>query len=163
MSSSKQAVCVASLLASIALAAPLAGCGNGNEDHSKLLSANRATQLRSSLDEVERQLDDGDCEGAANTVLAFQQKVNSLPARLNASLRDALTSGAVRLQRQVETQCEPTGPTGPTVQAPAKPEEESPGKKGKGKAKGHNKNKKAETPEETTPTIPDENLGITTP
>jgi hypothetical protein len=164
MSSSKQAACVGSLLASIALAAALAGCGNGKEDRSKLLSATRATQLRSSLDELERLIDDGDCEGAANSAVAFEQKVSSLPARLNASLRDALTSGAAQLERLVENQCEPAGATGPTLQTP-EPTNEGQGKKGKGKAKGKNKKNTETTPDEGTTghTIPDENLGITTP
>jgi hypothetical protein len=147
------------VLALIVLATGLAGCGNG-EDRSKLLSATRASDLRSMLDEVEQEINNGDCESATNTALAFQQKVDALPARLNSSLRDALSAGANRLERLVEAQCEPAGTTGPTVQAPA-PEEETPGKKGK--AKGHNKKKHEEAPKETTPTVPDENLGITTP
>jgi hypothetical protein len=116
------------------------------------------------LDGVEQQINDGDCQSATNTVLAFQQKVDALPSRLNSSLRDALLAGANRLQRLVEAQCEPAGTTGPTVQAPTETEP-GPGKKGKGKAKGHKKNKKNENPEEGTPvpTVPDENPGITTP
>jgi hypothetical protein len=167
MRSSKRAVSTIALAALVALVTGFAGCGNGKEDRS-LLTANRAGQLRSTLDDVERMIDDGDCEGATNTVLAFEQKVNALPARIDASLRDALSSGASRLQRLVASQCKPvapTGPTGPTVQVPAQNDEGGQGKKGKGKAKGHDKNKKDENPDEGTtgPTVPDENLGITTP
>ena len=96
----------------------------------------------------------------------MQQKVSALPARLDAGLRDALTAGTSRLERMVQSQCEPAGTTGPAVQAPPpETDEDGPGNKGKGKAKGHDKNKGEETPEEGTtgPTVPDESLGITTP
>jgi hypothetical protein len=152
------------LLALLVLVMGLAGCGGEKEDRS-LLSASRATGLSSKLDDIEQMVDDGDCQGATNAVLAFEQKVNALPARLDAGLRDALTSGASRLQKLVETQCAPVGTTGPTVTAPEETDEGGQGKKGKGKAKGHDKNKTETIPEEGTtgPTVPDENLGITTP
>jgi hypothetical protein len=160
---SKRAISPAALVALIALAIGLAGCGDGKENRSKLLSASRASDLRASLDAVERMVDDGDCAGATNTALAFEQKVNALPTRLDASLRDALASGAIRLQRLVEDQCEPVGPTGPPVQPPEETDEEGQGNKGKGKAKG--KDKKEESPEDgtTVPTVPDENPGTTVP
>lgn len=151
------------------LAAGLAGCGNG-EDRSKLLSATRASDLRSTLDAVEQKINDGDCVSATNTALSFRQKVDALPQRLNSSLRDALSAGADRLDRLVETQCKPAGPTGPTappVQTPPRGDEGGQGAqgKGKGKAKGHEKKKKDENSNEGTtgPVVPDENLGITTP
>lgn len=130
-----------------------------------MLSSNRATELRSTLDDVEQMVDNGDCQGAANTALAFGQKVNALSRRLDAGLRDALASGASRLQRLVEDQCEPAGTTGPTLQVPEETDQDGQGKKGKGKAKGKDKNKQEEIPEEetTVPTVPDESLGTTTP
>jgi hypothetical protein len=116
--------------------------------------------LRSALDGIEQMVDSGDCQSAASTVLAFEQKVSALPQRLDAGLRDALASGASRLQKLVEEQCQPaaaTGPTGPTVQAPEETGQGGKGKKGKGKAKGHDKNKQQEIPQEGTtgPTVPD--------
>jgi hypothetical protein len=165
MTPSKRAASPAALVALIALATALAGCGNGKQDRS-LLTTTRATQLRSTLDAVERMVDAGDCQGATTTALAFEQKVNALPARVDASLRDSLTSGASRLQQLVGSQCAPVGPTGPTQQAPQETDNGGPGKNGKGKAKGHNKDKNQENPEEGTtgPTVPpDQNLGITTP
>jgi hypothetical protein len=89
-------------------------------------------------------------------VLSLQQKVNALPARVDAGLRDVLTSGASRLQQLVSEQCQPVGPTGPTLQAPEETNGEGQGKKGKGKAKGHDKNKNQGIPEEGTtgPTAP---------
>jgi hypothetical protein len=165
MNSFKRAKWWTALAVLLLVASALAACGDGKEERSKLLSAARASDLRSSLDAVEQMIDNGDCTAATNSALAFEQKVNALPSRLDASLRDALASGAIRLQRLIEDQCEPAGPTGPTVQAPEETDE-SQGNKGKGKGKGKGKDKKQEeTPEEgtTVPTVPDENLGITTP
>jgi hypothetical protein len=149
------------LVALVLLMTGAAGCGSNKPDRS-LLTSTRANALSSTLDDLQKMVDDGDCVNAANTVLAFEQKVSALPARTDAGLRDALSAGASRLQQLVQDQCK-TGPTGPTVQAPA--EQNGPGKNGKGKAKGHNKNKHEETPGDGTtgPTVPDENLGITTP
>jgi hypothetical protein len=165
MNLSKRAKSRAALTALLVLAGSLAACGDEKEDRSKLLSAARASDLRSDLDAVEQMVDDGDCTGATNAALAFEQKVNALPRRLDASLRDSLASGAIRLQRLVEDQCEPAGTTGPTVQqAPEESQEEGQGNKGKGKAKGKDKNQDEDQPDETTvPTVPDENLGLTTP
>jgi hypothetical protein len=164
MNLSKRAESRVALVASIVLATSLTACGDGKEDRSKLLSATRASDLRSSLDAVEQMVDDGDCTGATNAALAFEQKVNALPTRLDASLRDSLASGAIRLQRLVEDQCEPAGPTGPTVPAPEPSQEEDQGNKGKGKGRGKDKKKDEDQPDETTvPTVPDENLGLTTP
>jgi hypothetical protein len=148
----------------LVLAAGLGACGDGKKDRS-LLTVNRASQLRSSLDDIERMVNDGDCLGASNGVLAFEQKVNALPGRTDTGLRDALASGASRLQRLVESQCKPVGTTGPTLQAPQETDRQGKGKKGKGKAKGHQKKNQDELPDggTTGPTVPDENLGITTP
>jgi hypothetical protein len=93
------------IAASIIVAVVIPACGDGKEDRSKLLSAARASDLRSSLDAVEQMVDDGDCTGATNAALAFEQKVNALPTRLDAGLRDSLASGAIRLLRLVEDLC----------------------------------------------------------
>jgi hypothetical protein len=165
MRASKQTLQIHALVALLLLATGLAACGNGKPDRSSLLSPNRANELRSTLDDVGQMVDNGDCQGAANTALSFEQKVSALPGRLDAGLRDALVSGASRLQRLVQEQCEPAGTTGPTLQAPEESDEDGPGKNGKGKAKGHKKSKHEEVPEEgtTAPAVPDQNLGITTP
>ena len=57
MTLSKRAISSAAVLALIAFAAGLAGCGDGKEDRSKLLSATRASDLRASLDAVEQMLE----------------------------------------------------------------------------------------------------------
>jgi hypothetical protein len=140
----------------------LAACGNDSSD-AKLLSRSSASELRSTLAEVEGRVQAGDCDGAQEWISLLDQQIDSL-GNVDGDLRDALASGAGRLEQLVTEKCEApvtetgttgaTGPAGTTDTGGATgPEEETdkPGKsegKGKGKKNGQNKD---EPPVETVP------------
>jgi hypothetical protein len=125
----------------------LAACGDGSSD-SKLLSPTDASELRSTLAQVEQQVENGDCTAAREQVSLLERQVSSLD-RIEADLRDALTSGTSRLQELVTANCPQapateTGTTGTTdtggTSAPDEQQTDEPGNsegKGKGKKKGH--------------------------
>jgi hypothetical protein len=104
---------IAALLA--LAAAGLGACGDGDGDKPELSSA-AASRLEATLDQVEQQVGEGDCEEAAAQATALEQETNGLGNRVDADLRNALSSGAQRLRTLVEQRCEPaTATTGPTV------------------------------------------------
>jgi outer membrane biosynthesis protein TonB len=120
----------------------LAACGgDGNED-ARPLSGATASQLQATLDEIEQTVANGDCDGAGDQTARLAQQVSSLPAGVNADLRDALASGTSRLQSLVDKQCEQAAPT---TEAPpqTEPQEEQ-----KDKQEDKQKPKK---PKETEP------------
>ena len=93
----------------LAVAAVLmASCGDDSSDPA--LSENRAAALRSTLDEIEVQVDQSDCTAASRQTLAFRQEVDSLPSGVDKSLRDALSGSASRLESLVESQCRSSTP-----------------------------------------------------
>jgi hypothetical protein len=104
----------------------LASCG---DDSNAGLSQERASNLRSSLEQVETRVNDRNCTGASEQAATFRQQVDSLPSRVDRDLRDALERSATRLESLVADQCQPE---------PAAPAEEP------------------QTPE---PTVTDENSG----
>ena len=134
----------------VLVCASLSACGDDSK--SKLLSPSSASQLRSTLAQVQQDVENGDCAGAQERVGALDQQVGSLD-RIDADLRDALVSGTSRLQQLVAQKCQApattsdgtTEPSGTTDTGGATgPDEETdePGKsegKGKGKKKGHKK------------------------
>jgi hypothetical protein len=161
----------AAVAALIALAIGLAGCGEEKRDRAALLSAATAGELRSELNDIEQMADEGKCEEAKANALAFEQRVDALPGKLDPELRDALSAGAGRLQRLLNRQCEPeTATTAPAApqQQPEQTEEDKgkKEKKPKEKAKGQDEQGEEEilVPEEGTtgPTLPDSG-GATTP
>lgn len=81
----------------------LSSCG---EDSKTGLSQQRATNLRSSLDQVETRITDRDCTGAAEQAVTFRRQVDSLPSRVDRGLRDALEQSSTRLETLVAEQCE---------------------------------------------------------
>ena len=102
--------------AALALAACLLpSCG---EDSSTGLSQQRASTLRSTLDGVEARVSRSDCGGASEQASAFRSEVESLPARVDGDLRDALEGSAARLESLVARECE-SQPAAPVEEPPA--------------------------------------------
>jgi hypothetical protein len=108
------AAALACVLASLASA-----CG---DDSNAGLSQQRASNLRSTLDQVEARVQDRDCTGAAQQADALREQVDALPSRVDRDLRVALERSSERLESLVADQCEPE--TAPAVEAP--PAEETP-------------------------------------
>jgi hypothetical protein len=133
----------------------MSSCG---EDSNTGLSQQRASNLRSSLDQVEARVNDRDCTGAAEQATTFRQQVDSIPSRVDRGLRDALERSAQRLESLVADQCEPE-PVAPVeelqTQEPTKTDETGGDQQGKGK-----KDKKPKTPKDD-PQPPD--TGVTGP
>jgi hypothetical protein len=134
--------------AALALAVSFASCG---EDSSTGLSQQRASNLRSSLDQVEARVNDRDCSGAAAQATTFRQQVDSLPSRVDQDLRDALERSATRLESLVADQCqtEPTTPVEPPqTEEPTVTDENGGDQQGKGKKDKKQKDKKGTTGQE---------------
>jgi hypothetical protein len=138
-------------LAAVALAA----CGDGGRDREKLLSPAAATRLQDTLDRIEQTAASRDCATAEAQAGTLTQQVQSLPQGVDPDLRQALSSGADRLQSLVERQCEPEVTTPPPAEAPApeeQPKEEKQKKEEKqGEEEGKGKGKQGETPPEGAP------------
>jgi hypothetical protein len=132
-------------------------CGNGGSDNSKkLLSQTAASRLNGTLDEVDRLVAAGDCTSASAASTQLNQQVGALPARVDPKLRDALASSAVRLQRLVENQCKPAGPT--TSTPPPAPSQQTPKEnqqKKQNKAKGPKQKGPKDNGTQTEPTQPE--------
>jgi hypothetical protein len=103
-----------------AIAGGLAACGDSSND-AKLLPRSSASDLRSTLAQVQQKVSNGDCNGAQDQVSLLEQQIDSLDSSVDADLRAALVSGASRLQRLVASECAAattetgtTGATGPT-------------------------------------------------
>jgi hypothetical protein len=149
----------------LALAACFASaCG---EESNADLSQKRASDLRSSLDQVEARVRDRDCTGAAQQASAFREQVASLPARVDGDLRDALQRSAARLESLVSDQCEPQ-PAAPVEEAPAEPtvtDENAGDQQGKGrkdkKPKKQKQPKDEEQPPDTGVTGQEGSTGVT--
>jgi hypothetical protein len=134
--------------------AALSGCGD--DSNSKLLSPSSASELRSTLAQVQQDVQNGNCTGAQERVSALDRQISSLD-RIDADLRDALASGASRLQQLVAEKCqtpattsagttEPSGTTDTGGTTGSDGVTDKPGKsegKGKGKKNGQKKNKGA--------------------
>jgi hypothetical protein len=100
----------------------LSTCG-GKDD--KLAEA-EGRDLLGALNRVEQGVTNGDCGTASTRAVAFKARVKRLDGHLNASLSDALSAGARRLERLVATQCKPlTPPPAPVAPPPTVNREES--------------------------------------
>jgi hypothetical protein len=146
--------------AALALAV-LSSCG---EDSKTGLSQQRASDLRSSLDQVETRVNDGNCTGAAEQAATFRQQVDSLPSRVDRDLRDALERSATRLETLVAEQCE-AQPAEPPAQEPTVTDENSGDQQGKGKKDKKPKEQKGTTGQEgsTGVTGQEGSTGVTGP
>ena len=134
--------------AALALAVGFASsCG---DDSKSGLSQQRASNLRSSLDQVETRVKDRDCTGASEQAATFRQQVDSLPSRVDRDLRDALERSATRLESLVADQCEPqSAPVEePQTQEPAVTDENSGNQQDKGKKDKKPKKQKGTTGQE---------------
>ncbi len=141
------------LLVAAALAAVggVGACGSDNGD-GKRLSHATASELSSTLDRVEQDVDTGDCEAAATQARTLVERVGGLPDSVDADLRGALVDSADRLQVLVGQRCSTsstgpsgpansettpeTGPSGPTGKEKKQEKQRQPGK-GKSKAPKH--------------------------
>jgi hypothetical protein len=144
---------------------PSCGGDSSNAD----LSQERASNLRSTLDEIENRIATSDCTGAAQQASAFRQEVADLPARVDSDLRDALAGSANRLESLVADQCQAktTAPAQETTTEPA-PADENPGDQGNSdeqgkKPKKPKKPKKEEPPPDTGVTGQEGSTGVTGP
>jgi hypothetical protein len=118
------------------------GCGDGGQEDGRL-PRTTASQLQAMLDEIEQTVASGDCDRAGERAGALTQRAKSLPAGVSADLRDALESGASRLQTLVAQQCEQPAPA---TEAP--PTEVAPQQEQQDEQEGKQKPKK---PKETKP------------
>jgi hypothetical protein len=148
--------------ATLALAVGLvSSCG---EDSNTGLSQQRASNLRSSLDQVETRVNHRDCTGAAEQATTFRQQVDSLPSRVDRDLRDALERSATRLESLVADQCEP-GPVAPVeepqTQDPTTTDKTGGDQQGNGKKDKKPKKPKDGQPPDTGVTGPDGSTGAT--
>ena len=128
----------------------LSSCG---DDSKSGLSQERASNLRSSLDQVETRVTDRDCTGAAEQAATFRRQVDSLPSRVDRGLRDALEQSATRLETLVTEQCEaePAAPVEePPAQEPTVTDENSGDQQDKGKKDKKPKEQKGTTGQEGT-------------
>lgn len=94
----------------------LGACG-GDDGKGRPLSASRASELRSTLAQIEQSVAAGDCDGASAQVQTLEQEADDLPAGVNSDLRSSLRSSAQRLGTLIEQDCGATGATGPTEPA----------------------------------------------
>jgi hypothetical protein len=104
--------------AAAALALAVGFVSSCGEDSNTGLSQQRASNLRSSLDQVEARVNDRDCTGAAEQATTFRQQVDSLPSRVDRDLQDALERSATRLESLVADQCQ-SEPAAPAEEPPA--------------------------------------------
>jgi hypothetical protein len=135
--------------AAAALALAVGFVSSCGDDSKSGLSQQRASNLRSSLDQVETRVKDRDCTGASEQAATFRQQVDSLPSRVDRDLRDALERSATRLESLVADQCEPQ-PAAP-VEEPQEPtvtDENSGNQQDKGKQDKKPKKQKGTTGQE---------------
>ena len=128
----------------------LSSCG---DDSKTGLSQQRASNLRSSLEQVETRVNDRDCTGAAEQAATFRRQVDSLPSRVDRDLRDALEQSATRLESLVAEQCEaqPAAPVEePPTQEPTVTDENSGDQQDKDKKDKKPKEQKGTTGQEGT-------------
>jgi hypothetical protein len=95
------------LLAAVCFLA--AGCGGGSSSGT-LLSQRQASELRASLNQVERDVAAKDCSSAGQRIATLQQQIDSI-GRLDRNLRSSLRSSVRRLQTLVSQSCQSTGTT----------------------------------------------------
>ena len=153
------------LLALVATA--FAGCGDSG---GKRLTSARASELRSTLAQVQQDVATGDCASAASEAQALEQKASSLPSRIDGDLKRSLVDSAARLRELVQSRCSqtttettpttetgPTGTTGPTTtgkQKEQKPKKEKKPGKGNGKGNGNGNGEQTTPTPDQTPTNP---------
>jgi hypothetical protein len=86
---------IAALLAGLALASLLAGCG---EDRSNLIPKDTADSLVAKISEVQRLAANGDCFEANDVAASVQAEVESLDDDIDIRLKRSLVNGVNQLQ-----------------------------------------------------------------
>jgi hypothetical protein len=146
---------VAGLVAGACL---IVACGS-ESGGGRLLSAEQASDLRSTLTKVEQDVADRDCTGAAQEVSTLQSQLDSI-SRLDRSLRRSLRASVRRLETLVSDACDTTtaaptettpttpdeGPTGTTGTTGSEGDEEPPPDEEKPKKDKPNKGEDGQTP-----------------
>jgi hypothetical protein len=94
----------------------VAGCGGSSAG---LLTGNQASALQNELNRISSALSGGDCGTVRRGTRSLADQVASLPATVNANLRQALDSEANQVSTLSVQQCHPvqttTTPTTPTT------------------------------------------------
>jgi hypothetical protein len=137
--------------AAAALALAVGFVSSCGEDSNTGLSQQRASNLESSLDQVEARVKDRDCTGAGEQATTFRQQVDSLPSRVDRDLRDALERSAARLESLVADKCgsESVAPVEePQTQEPTVTDENTGDQQDKGKKDKKPKKQKGTTGQE---------------
>ena len=93
--------CGATLLTLLVLAG---GCG-GDDEKGRPIPAERADDLIAQLEELERRVP-GACNDAQFTLERIDSRIERLPRRVDAEVRDALEDGAARLRDLVVEDCD---------------------------------------------------------
>jgi outer membrane biosynthesis protein TonB len=116
------------LLLALASAAILVGCGSDES-----IPEDSARPLLDRLDEVERAVSEGACEGALDSANLLREQVGDgeqsvLPDDVDPEVREQLEAGATRLVDLINQECvpaeepeEPEVPTPPPVEPPPEP------------------------------------------
>jgi hypothetical protein len=104
---------LAPLLAVLAVAAGVAGCGSS--DIKGTIPESDATAMNADLDAVEAATERLDCPTAEASAHDFTEKVNLLPATVGEELKGTLQDAAAQLEQQVKASCA-SGATGATGQ-----------------------------------------------
>jgi outer membrane biosynthesis protein TonB len=109
------------LLLALASAAFLIGCGSDES-----IPEESATPLLNRLDEVERAVPEGECEGALESANLLREQVGDgeqgvLPDDVDPDVREQLEAGATRLIDLVNQECVPPEEPEEPEQAPVEP------------------------------------------
>lgn len=93
----------------------LAACGG--DDEGTIPPAN-ATAMLQSLEDAGNERDEGDCDGIADAAGNLETQIDELPSEVDPEVKTALLDGAKNLRTLAgeTSQCEPSGPTGPSGQ-----------------------------------------------
>jgi hypothetical protein len=135
------------LLALAAIIVLAAGCG-GDSGSDRLLSKKQAADLRGTLDEVEQDVQNQNCTGAAQQAVALRGQIDSI-RRIDSDLRRALRSSARHLETVVTEKCsasEPTTTAPETTTTTPAPDEGATGATGTEGDQGKQKKPKKEKP-----------------
>ncbi len=102
------------LLAAALVALFLAGCGSGEE-----IPSDRAEALTAQLDQLEQEIDAGDCESADATLTALSAEIQDLSGEIDRDIRRGLRDLFGQLDSLFVEQCgEPTTTTETTTTEP---------------------------------------------
>ncbi len=102
----------------------LAACGSGGDDVESTIPQDAGAEILAQLDQIEAEVEAGECEAAQATADELNTRIESLPEDdVSGELRETLLTASGRLQEQTRDpeQCEepelpppPTGATGET-------------------------------------------------